>query len=45
MSTSNTMPNLTAPVERVVTGAPASEAAGVTPSVWAFTPFADEGDE
>ncbi|MEV7009907.1 hypothetical protein [Streptosporangium sp. NPDC051022] len=41
----STMPNLSAPVERVVTGAPASEAAGVTPSLWPFAPFADEGDE
>jgi len=41
------MPRLAAPVERTITGAPASDATGATPSVWSgnMVPFADEGDE
>ncbi|GAA3115374.1 hypothetical protein [Streptosporangium carneum] len=51
MSTSSTTPRLSAPVERSVTGAPASDAAGVTPSfmilgsTFSGLPFAGEGDE
>ncbi|MER6950565.1 hypothetical protein ABT294_41765 [Nonomuraea sp. NPDC000554] len=42
------MPRLAAPVERTITGAPASDAAGATPSftgAWNGVAFADEGDE
>ncbi|MER6950564.1 hypothetical protein ABT294_41760 [Nonomuraea sp. NPDC000554] len=42
------MPRLTAPVERTVTGAAATQTAGLDQSIYypgAGVPFADEGDE